>query len=289
MRASGDGQVALWWLGQSGFALRARDATALVDPFLADHPDRLVAPPFEPEAVGGVNVIAVTHDHLDHLDGESLPVLADASPEAQFVVPEPVVDRLTEVGIPVGRIVGAQPGDPIRLGSVTVHPVPACHGDAPEDAYGFGRERSGGLYRYLGYVLEFDGVRVYHAGDTIPYEGMEELLAGMGVHVALLPINGRDAAREAQGIVGNLDEQEAARLAGAIAADLLIPMHYDMFAANPGSPERLVELVRNAYPELTVLVPTRARPFVYTAPEAQPVGDAPRRVPGLSAARSSGT
>jgi L-ascorbate 6-phosphate lactonase len=269
VRALGEGQVALWWLGQSSFGLRTREATVLVDPFLSDHPDRLVAAPFDAASVGGVDVVAVTHDHLDHLDDESLPVLADASTAAQFVVPEPLSDRLAEIGIPSQRIVSAQPGKPVRLGGVILHPVPACHGDEPQDAYGFGRERSGGLYRYLGYVLEFNGVRVYHAGDTIPYDGMEEVVAGIGVDVALLPINGRDAAREAQGIVGNLDEEEAARLAAAIGADLLVPMHYDMFAANPGSPERLVEIVRTAFPDLAVLVPTRTRAFVYTASEAR--------------------
>jgi L-ascorbate metabolism protein UlaG (beta-lactamase superfamily) len=269
VRALADGQVALWWLGQSSFGLRARQATVLVDPFLSAHPDRLVAPPFEPSAVGGVDVVAVTHDHLDHLDEESLPVLAEVSPAARFVAPEPIAGRLTELGIPAQRIVGAQPGEAIQLGGVTIHPVPACHGDDPADAYGFGRERSDGLYRYLGYVLEFDGVRVYHAGDTIPYEGMEGLLTEIGVDVALLPINGRDPEREAQGIVGNLDEEEAARLAAAIGADLVVPMHYDMFAANLGSPERFVELVRAAYPELAVLVPTCTRVFVYTAPEAR--------------------
>jgi hypothetical protein len=43
-------------------------------------------------------------------------------------------------------------------------------------------------------------------------------------------------------------------------------MHYDMFASNPGSPERLVELARARHPELQILVPSRARRFVYTNP-----------------------
>jgi L-ascorbate 6-phosphate lactonase len=260
------GQVALWWLGQSGFGLRGRGATLLVDPFLADYPGRLVPPPFRPDQVGDLDAVAVTHDHVDHLDDESLPGLAHASPEARLVVPEPVVERVTKLGIARERVVGAQPDRPLELDGLMIHPVPACHGDVPADAYGFGLEWSDGLYRYLGYVFDLGGVRVYHAGDTIPYDGMEERLRALEVDVALLPINGRDAEREAHGIVGNLNEEEAARLAAAIGADLLVPMHYDMFAANPGSPERLVELVRTHHPELQVLIPSRARRFVYTNP-----------------------
>lgn len=261
------GQVALWSLGQSGFGLRGNAATLVVDPFLADHPDRLVPPPVRPDQVGGLDAIVVTHDHLDHLDEESLPGLAEASSDARFVVPEPLVERLVDLGIPSERVAGAQPDRPLELDGLTVHPVPASHGDDLEDGYGFGLERSNGLYRYLGYVFDLGGVRVYHAGDTIPYEGMEDRLRDLRVDVALLPINGRDAEREGQGIVGNLDEEEAAQLAAAIGADLLVPMHYDMFAWNPGSPERLVELARTRHPELQILVPSRARRFVYTNPD----------------------
>jgi L-ascorbate 6-phosphate lactonase len=260
------GQVALWWLGQSGFGLRGNAAALVVDPFLADHPDRLFPPPVTPDKIGGLDAVVVTHDHLDHLDEESLPGLAEASPDARFVVPEPLVERLVDLGIPSERVAGARPDRPFELDGLTVHPVPASHGDDLEDGYGFGLEQSDGLYRYLGYVFDLGGVRVYHAGDTIPYTGMEDRLHDLRVDVALLPINGRDAEREGKGIVGNLDEEEAAQLAAAIGADLLVPMHYDMFAWNRGSPERLVELARTRHPELQILVPSRARRFVYTNP-----------------------
>jgi L-ascorbate 6-phosphate lactonase len=260
------GQVAFWWLGQSGFGLRGHAATVVVDPFLADHPDRLFPPPCRPDQVGGLDAVVVTHDHLDHLDEESLPALADASPDARFVVPEPLIEHVVGLGIPGGRVAGVQPDQALELGGLTIHPIPASHGDDVAEGYGFGLERSNGLYRFLGYVFDLGGVHVYHAGDTIPYEGMEERLRELRVDVALLPINGRDAEREAQGIVGNLDEEEAANLAAAIEADLLVPMHYDLFAGNPGSPERLVELAKRDHPELQVLVASRARRFVYTNP-----------------------
>jgi L-ascorbate metabolism protein UlaG (beta-lactamase superfamily) len=263
------GQVVFLWLGQSGFVLRGNACTLAVDPFLAQHPDRLYAPPLMPDQVAGLDAVVVTHDHLDHLDEESLPVLAEASPGAVFVVPEPVVERVVGLGIAAERVAGVQPDRALELDGATIHPIPASHGDDVAEGYGFGFHRSDGLYRYLGYVFDFGGVRVYHAGDTIPYEGMEERLRGLRVDVALLPINGRDNEREGRGIVGNLDEEEATELAAAIGTDLLVPMHHDMFAWNPGSPERLVELAQARHPELQVLVPSRARRFVYTRPEPE--------------------
>jgi L-ascorbate metabolism protein UlaG (beta-lactamase superfamily) len=260
----GRGQVALWHLGQSSFALRAAGATVLIDPYLAPHSDRLVPPPFAPEEATGVDVIACTHDHLDHLDRETLPALAAASPAAIVIVPTPFVDDVARLGVPSERIVGAQPGETIEIGSLVIHVLPACHGDDPAAGYGFGRERSGGLYRFLGYVLEAGGTPICHAGDTIPFDGLEELLREHRVDLALLPINGRDAVREALGIVGNLDEREAAHLAAGAGVDALVPMHYDMFEANPGSPARLVEIVHRERLDVAVFVLSRTRPFVYS-------------------------
>jgi L-ascorbate metabolism protein UlaG (beta-lactamase superfamily) len=138
------------------------------------------------------------------------------------------------------------------------------HGVDVADAYSFGQERAGGLYAFVGYVIEAGGVRVYHAGDTVPYDGMEGWLRPLAVDVALLPINGRNAEREAQNLVGNLDHEEAARLAAAIGCDVLVPMHYDMFAANLGYPDRLVEVVIRDRLDLAVTIPARGRPWVYT-------------------------
>jgi L-ascorbate metabolism protein UlaG (beta-lactamase superfamily) len=136
------------------------------------------------------------------------------------------------------------------------------HGVTMEDAYGFGEELSGGAVRFLGYVVDVGQVRLYHAGDTIHYPGMEDTLRELAIHVALLPINGRDAEREARGIVGNLSEREAAWLATAIGAETVVPMHYDLFARNRGYPEWLVESVSRDHPGPHVVVPARETPFV---------------------------
>ena len=133
------------------------------------------------------------------------------------------------------------------------------------DAYGFGEELSGGLIRFVGFVLEMDGVRIYHAGDTIHYDGMEATVGVLRPHVSLLPINGRHAEREARGIVGNLNEREAAWLAATIGSETLIPMHHDLFTRNLGSAAEVVEAAEEEDRAVTVLVPPRETPFVLVA------------------------
>src|SRR5206468_2797428 len=173
------------------------------------------------------------------------------------------VDAVAAAGVPRERLVGAQPDERIRLDGVTITPVPARHGVGMADAYTFGRELSGGLYRYLGYVLDDGVTRVYHAGDTVVYEGQAERLRALDVDLALLPINGRDHFREAAGVVGNMDHREAAQLADDAGIDVLVPMHYDTFPENLGYPAHLVDVVSRDHPSLAVLVPSRDRPVLY--------------------------
>lgn len=261
----GSGQIALCPLGQAGFLLYGGELTLLIDPFLGPHPERRVSPPIDPQGCRDVNAVLCTHEHDDHLDPATLLPLAEASPQCQFIVPGPVVRVLVELGIAPQRIIGALPGRPILLGDCTITGVPAVHALNVSDGYTTGEEQ-GGDPRFLGYVIEVGGVSLYHAGDTLKYDGMGELLRRHSVDVALLPINGRDAGREARNIAGNMGHEEAAELASEVGADLVIPMHHDMFRSNPGFPERLLETCRHRYPGLTLAVPALGHPFIYTKP-----------------------
>jgi L-ascorbate metabolism protein UlaG (beta-lactamase superfamily) len=246
--------VVLVWFGQASIALRLGGATVLVDPFLSPHPERLVPPPFAAEEARRVDLVLITHDHLDHLDEVALPAIAAASPDAIMVVPEEIVDRVAELGIERERVRGLSSDGRTEIGAVAVDAVPACHGVEMTDAYRLGPFR--------GYVVSAGGVCVYHAGDTVLFDGLLERLRELRVHLALLPINGRDDERHALGIVGNMDAREAAQLARDMGADAAVPLHWDMFASNPGDPAAFV-----AAAGTTAIVLQHDRPFVYTAPQ----------------------
>ncbi|WP_343945013.1 MBL fold metallo-hydrolase, partial [Pseudonocardia zijingensis] len=236
-------------------------ATVLVDPYLTPEGPRRFPPPFPAADAAGVDAVLVTHEHGDHLDVDVARAFAAAGSTARWVVPEPVVERVAALGIAPELIVPAQPGRPVAVGPVRVDPVPAHHGVDMTDAYGTGAELSGGLVRFLGYVVDLGGTRVFHSGDCLAYPGLAEEVARREAHVVLLPVNGRDAQREAAGIVGNMSAEEAVGLAVAAGAEVLVPMHWDMFERNPGHPSRAVAVAERDHPELTVVVPSRTRPL----------------------------
>ena len=249
--------VALTWIGQAGFLLRTPATRLALDPFLSDHPDRRFPSPVGLDDLAGTELVLASHEHLDHLDAPALRDLLARDDRVRVVVPAPVVPLAAEAGLAPDRLVGAVPDRPLTAGDVTVHPVPALHGVHVADAYTHGLPGDGDQVRYLGYVLETPAGRLYHAGDTLRWPGQAELLADLGVEVALLPINGRDARREALDIVGNLDAGEALALARDAAVATVVPMHYDLMEGNLGDVDEFARLAPELHPEGRVAVLAR--------------------------------
>jgi L-ascorbate 6-phosphate lactonase len=257
--ASSASRGSLWrvtWLGQAGFRIETPETCVVVDPWVSPHDHRLVPPSPLELAADGVDWLLVTHEHLDHLDVPFLPRFRERSPEARVVLPAPVVPLVAGV-VPAELTVAVQPHETLDLGGgLSVHVVPAIHGVTMADAYGDGSSL-GGAPRFVGYVLG-DRRRIYHAGDTIVTRNLQAALEALDVELALLPINGRDAEREARGIVGNMDAAEAVRLALEIGAGSLVPYHWDGFAGNTVPPGSAVDA---AAAQLHVFVPARFVPF----------------------------
>jgi L-ascorbate 6-phosphate lactonase len=242
------------WLGQAGFRFDVGERRILVDPFFGEHEARLYPPPALDEHGTGVDWLLVTHEHLDHLDPYSLREVAARSETLTIVAPAPL-EPLVREACPEAEFTGVARGDRLELpgaGSLTV--VPAVHGLEPADGYADDP-------RFVGYVLELDGVSVYHAGDTIATESLLAALSPLRIDVALLPVNGRGYFRERAGLVGNLDAREAVALATEVGASVLVPIHWDLFAGNTESPGRVVDAADEAGAPLHVVTLRRGVPW----------------------------
>ena len=244
-----EGQCAFWWLGQQSFVVKMGDAVCYLDPFLSNFEGRRVAPLLAPGDLTNATLILGSHDHGDHIDRAVWPALAKASSAARFVVPELLRERIVrEVGLPAERVLGVDDGTSVEAGGVRVTGVPAAHELLDTDA-------ATGLHPYVGFIVEGADFRLYHAGDTCLYEGMQARLRTWRLDLAFLPINGRDAKRLATGCIGNMTYQEAADLAGTLRPGLTVPAHFEMFAMNSEDPALFADYMRVKYPDLRVQVP----------------------------------
>jgi L-ascorbate metabolism protein UlaG (beta-lactamase superfamily) len=236
-----DGNFRLWWLGQSGFLLQWQGVHVLLDPYLSDSLTkkysqtdkphvRMMELVIDPGQLSFVDVVTSSHNHTDHLDAETLGPILAGNPHPTLVIAESnrafVAERL---GIDSAIPVGVDDGTTVEVSGIRFSGVPSAHETVERDEQG--------RARFLGYVLQFGDWAIYHSGDTIRYPGMAEKLRTFGVHVALLPINGRAPERR---VSGNLSGPEAAQLAKDIGARIVIPCHFEMFEFNTASPEGFV-------------------------------------------------
>lgn len=236
-------------LGQAGFRFAFGDFVVYVDPYLSDTVERvegpafrrLVPPPLAPDEVRDADLVLVSHAHLDHCDPGTLPALAKASPGCAFLGPDEVRRELLRMGIDAARVRRARE-EWVPLGhGLRVHPVPAAH-PAVE------READGG-FRHVGFVLEYEGRRLYHAGDTRPDAYLlAELERLAPLHVALLPVNERNYFKQRLGIVGNMSVREAFGMAEELGVETLVPIHWDMFAPNSVHREEIEFLYERTRP-----------------------------------------
>jgi L-ascorbate metabolism protein UlaG (beta-lactamase superfamily) len=237
-------QLHLWWLGQSGYLIQWQNRHLLIDPYLSDSltkkyagtnkphvrmTERVIAP----ERLDFVDVVTSSHNHTDHLDGETLIPLWKANPNLTILVSRANVnfsaDRLQ---VSAERLTSIRvDGEAIKIDPFTFHAIPSAHEMLEQDV--------NGDYRCIGFIILVGKWTIYHSGDCIPYEGLVERLQRWKIDLALLPINGRDPRR---GVAGNFTAEEAAKLGKDIHTGLVIPCHYEMFEFNTVSPEGFVKV-----------------------------------------------
>ncbi|MEM7711142.1 MAG: MBL fold metallo-hydrolase, partial [Pseudomonadota bacterium] len=96
-----------------------------------------------------------------------------------------------------------------------------------------------GQLQDLGYLMDGPGLRVVHPGDTVPLAALDEALHATAPDLLLAPVNGRDAARRADGVPGNMTLDEAIAFGRRISARALVPHHWGMFDFNTIPPETI--------------------------------------------------
>jgi L-ascorbate 6-phosphate lactonase len=214
-------QAALWFIGQSGFIIRTAGVAVVIDPYLSDSVSRLVPefvrlypPPIPPEDLQA-DIFIVTHDHLDHLDPETVGSYRFKEQTA-FVAPRLAARKLLSLGVHEKNLAVIDSGVVREVCGVRIAGVYALPNEPA-------------VIDTAGYRLTFaNGRSVYHSADT----GFSEvLLASVPLaEAALVCINGKG---------GNLEAAQAARVAAMAQPKIALPHHYDMFELNAENPRAL--------------------------------------------------
>ncbi|BES82052.1 metal-dependent hydrolase [Pyrodictium abyssi] len=204
------------WLGHSAFEMQIDGYRVLVDPWLSNPQSPVSVKDYE----GKVDLVVVTHDHLDHL-GDAIEILR-LNPSAKFAAIYELANYVAEqLGDNSGRIIGANIGGPLKLPGISLKVMffPATHSSdrgAPTSVVIAGREAT-----------------VFHAGDTGLFAEMQFIGELYNPDIALLPIGGHFT----------MDVVQAAKAVELLKPRVAIPMHYNTFPVIEADPQEFARLV----------------------------------------------
>jgi L-ascorbate metabolism protein UlaG (beta-lactamase superfamily) len=205
----------LTYYGHSAWALETKGTTILIDPFFTGNPQASVT-------AGDVraNFIILTHAHGDHY-GDSVEIAKRTG--ATLISNFEIVNYCQKQGVANAHPLHLGGGHAFPFGRVKL--TVAHHGSSfPDGTYGGNP---------AGVVIEFEGKRLYDAGDTALFSDMA-LIGQPGLDVALLPI----------GDNFTMGPEDAAAAAKFLRARTVIPEHYNtwpVIAQDPEAFKRKVE------------------------------------------------
>lgn len=211
------GLLLINWIGQAGFLIKTPEGSIIcIDPYLSNSVEKFEGPEtrrmwfpsfsmeeFKPD------VVICTHDHLDHTDPETLPLIAAYS-NAIFFGPGESCIHMSRMNIDSTRIKEMVIGQEYQFEDVRFKAVFAKH-----------------TQESIGIIIEVSDIKIYITGDT---EYCDELFEVKKEKPDLLIacINGK---------YGNLNAEEACNLAFEIGVSAVLPMHFGLIPSNTVRPD----------------------------------------------------
>ncbi|WP_462272701.1 MBL fold metallo-hydrolase [Methanohalophilus sp.] len=189
MKAIDIGKVHIDWLGHAGFRLRGDNLVVYIDPY-----DVGGYISYEDQA----DVLLITHEHFDHCSPQDIQKVRKSTATTLIPTNCSLQFRGDARRIEAGDVLR----DELAIKGLNIEIVAAYNINKSFHPPGEG----------VGYVVELEGLRIYHAGDT----DLIDEMASIEADVVLLPIGGNYT----------MDEKQAAEAVSCIGPAYVIPMHY---------------------------------------------------------------
>lgn len=198
----------IYYGGHSSFMLESKDRKILIDPMMLEGiPD------------GGINLIALTHAHGDHMgDAAELAKKNGCPVMAVFELANYLAAQGVETAD--GHI-----GGKLHFDFGWIKFVPAWHGSSLDGRY---------MGMPCGFIINLYGTTVYHAGDTGLFGDMQLIARQTPVDVFLCPIGDKYT----------MGPEDALKAVELVRPRIVIPMHYNTFPPIKQDPEAFAASVQ---------------------------------------------
>ena len=241
------------WVGHSTILLQIYDRVIITDPFLDNRLGgvfiRKKEPAMDLEDLSQLNLILISHSHMDHLSYGSLGMLEDKFPGCNLLFPEGNEYYMPDFNLNLLRVDTKKSqskeyvGDALEVDGMKITPVYALHqgGRYAFDTYSWQTRGA------TGYIIEYKDVCVYFAGDT-GYENkaFKKIGETFRIDLALIPI-GPCRKCEEKGMWFHTSSIEALQVMEDVKAKYMIPIHYGAikYFSDPNAPLLTLEKIIN--------------------------------------------
>ncbi|RLI95710.1 MAG: MBL fold metallo-hydrolase [Candidatus Aenigmatarchaeota archaeon] len=202
--------IKIEWLGHASFKIKFDSKVLYIDPFIL------------PESPEKADLVFITHEHYDHCDVEKIKRIS--SEDTIIVATEDCIAKLR--GLNVFPVV---PNREYKVKDVEFKTIPA---------YNVNKTFHTRPSNWVGYIINVNGVRIYHAGDTDYIPEMDKL---ENIDIALVPVGG----------TYTMDYREAAKAVNSFKPKVAIPMHFGSIVGSRKDAEKFKELVE--YSKVVIL------------------------------------
>ena len=212
------GQVAITWIGHASFLIQFTDLNILIDPNFANwlfFLKRLKRSGLRIHDLPPVDLVLLTHAHFDHFHK---PTLRKLPHPKMGIMPRGVGDLAHNLGF--SRVIELEWWESFSQGQSEwkVTFTPSQHWGARTLA-----DRHRG---YGGFVLEHQGRKIYHAGDSAYFDGFKEIGKRLAPEIALLPIG---AYHPETFRAVHMGPDEAIKAFNDLNSRQFVPMHFGSF------------------------------------------------------------
>ena len=235
------GGLAIFWFGQSSFALKNSAGTVvLTDPYFPTErsPEKFIhaTPPVDERRLRA-DALLLTHDHGDHTCVESICKLVEVNPGVKIIGPPESIERVETEGIAGDNLWPLVAGGSGTAGSMGVS---AVYSKLPE---------TNSSCMHLGYVIDTGAGRVYVSGD--PQNDFADIRELVDPVRSLSPDIGLLTTHPTEGEFPFFDGSvEVARKTGLKIA---IPSHYGCFVKRTYDPYRWAEAFAGRDPARVII------------------------------------